>query len=351
MRKKKLKRYKVSSNDSICFAVSVVSQPAVESNFMTFSEAKVQNFVAVEEQDRHMLYGCALRANYPIYRRDDNGYEYILEFDRNAIDEIVKKYFKMGFQNSWTEAHDEEVNGLTICESWIKESDTFDKSIQLGLDPNIECGSWLIGVYCENEDIWQKCKNGEYQGFSVEAMVSLEEFDKIIEDGEKSVEDDNNMIDFSEMSSKEFFDKIKEIILDAWNSKSDKKEEEAPKVEEVEMEQQPTETIVETPTETVVETPEEPIAPEVVEQPKVEEIASPEANDEPTEPKKDAHLEELIKNLTAEIAALKEANNGLTEKVKEMSHEPSVKPVNPQAKPSAGDAYSQWRETMRNLVR
>lgn len=339
MRKKKLKRYKVSSNDSICFAVSVVSQPAVESNFMTFSEAKVQNFVAVEEQDRHMLYGCALRANYPIYRRDDNGYEYILEFDRNAIDEIVKKYFKMGFQNSWTEAHDEEVNGLTICESWIKESDTFDKSIQLGLDPNIECGSWLIGVYCENEDIWQKCKNGEYQGFSVEAMVSLEEFDKIIEDGEKSVEDDNNMIDFSEMSSKEFFDKIKEIILDAWNNKSE--EEKVEHTEEVMMEETPI-------TETVVETPEEPITPEVVEQPKVEEIASPEANDEP---KKDAHLEELIKNLTAEIAALKEANNGLTEKVKEMSHEPSTKPVNPQAKPSAGDTYSQWRETMRNLVR
>ena len=335
-KKRKLKKYKVSSTDSLCFAVSVVDRPAVDSNFMTFSEAKVQNFVAVEEQDRHMIYGCALRANYPIYRRDDNGYEYILEFDRNAIDEIVKKYFKMGFQNSWTEAHQEEVNGLTICESWIKESDTFDKSVQLGLDPSISIGSWIIGVHCENEDIWQKCKNGEYQGFSVEAMVSLEEFDKIIEDGEKPVEDDNNMIDFSEMSSKEFFDKIKEIILDAWNNKSDEKH-----TEEVEMEETPTIT------ETVVETPEEPIVTEVVEQPKVEEIAAPEANDEP---KKDAHLEELIKNLTAEIAALKEANNGLTEKVKEMSHEPSVKPVNPQAKPSACDAYSQWRETMRNLV-
>jgi FtsZ-binding cell division protein ZapB len=73
--------------------------------------------------------------------------------------------------------------------------------------------------------------------------------------------------------------------------------------------------------------------------------------EERVEPTKDnSHLEELIKNLQAEIEALKQANAGLNDKVKEMSHEPSTKPVNPQAKPSAGDAYAQWRETMRNLV-
>ena len=61
-------------------------------------------------------------------------------------------------------------------------------------------------------------------------------------------------------------------------------------------------------------------------------------------------LEELINSLKEEINALKDMNNGLNEKVKELSKEPSAKPVNTNAKPSAADTYSAWREQMRSMI-
>ena len=42
--------------------------------------------------------------------------------------------------------------------------------------------------------------------------------------------------------------------------------------------------------------------------------------------------------------------SGLNDKVKELSKEPSAKPVNTNAKPSAADTYSAWREQMRSMI-
>ena len=130
------------------------------------------------------------------------------------------------------------------------------------------------------------------------------------------------------------------------NVEESEKEVEAVK-EELEEQNAPTEPQAQEPT---VETPkvEEP----VVEEPKVEEPKpteeAPKAEEKPQENNK--HLEELINSLKEEINALKEMNNGLNDKVKELSKEPSAKPVNTNAKPSAADTYSAWREQMRNMI-
>jgi nanoRNase/pAp phosphatase (c-di-AMP/oligoRNAs hydrolase) len=62
------------------------------------------------------------------------------------------------------------------------------------------------------------------------------------------------------------------------------------------------------------------------------------------------HLEELINSMKDEIAALKELNGGLKTKVKELEKQPSVAPVNTNAKPSATDTYSAWREQMSKYL-
>ena len=91
--------------------------------------------------------------------------------------------------------------------------------------------------------------------------------------------------------------------------------------------------------------------PKPAEEPKVEEPAVEEPKVE-EKPKEDntKHLEELIGSLKEEINALKEMNSGLNDKVKELSKEPSAKPVNTNAKPSAADTYSAWREQMRSMI-
>ena len=348
--KKKIKKYIVSADDSLGLAMSVVNRPAVESDFQFFSEQKLEKFVGVEGE-RRMIYGCALRPDFPIYRNDGKE-EYYLEFTKESVDKISKNYFKMGFQSSWTEGHKEEVEGLTITESWIKESMTMDKSIALGLDANLPLGSWFIGCYCENDEIWNAVKDGTYHGFSIEAIVGIEEFSK-------QEQNTNNMnIETNDM----FWDKLKNILKDTFSKKVEEptveelaansgftnvddyqKEVEAVKseLEEQNAEEQTVEPTVE-PTVEEPKPAEEPKVDEpVVEEPKVEE-----------KPKEDntKHLEELIGSLKEEINALKEMNSGLNDKVKELSKEPSAKPVNTNAKPSAADTYSAWREQMRSMI-
>ena len=352
--KKKLKKYKVSADDSMGLAFSVVDRPAVESEFTFLSEQKIENFVAAEGE-RRMIYGCALRPDFSIYR-NNGGEEYYLEFDADAIDKISKNYFKMGFQDAWTEAHKDEVEGLTITESWIKESMTMDKSIALGLDPSLPIGSWFIGCYCENDDIWQKVKEGTYHGFSIEAVVGLEEFNSQI------TNENNDEIMTNEM----FLDKIKQMFNDFVASVSLNKQED--QIEPIEpealAEQTPNEPTVETPAEPKVEEPkeatvavEEPVAVDTKPQEEVVETQTEptpleevvETQTEPT-PQQDNHLEDLIKSLKEEVEALKEMNSGFEKKIKELSKQPSAAPINTNAKPNTNDTYKQWRSQMASYL-
>lgn len=334
---KRRKKYKVGI-DSETYAISLVMDPAIEEDFIYMSEQEPVK-IQMASDEKHMLYGAVLVPDKPIYRISEDGEEYYLQFTAESIEKMSQDFMKEYRQHNMTLNHEEDATEVYVVESWIKEDLYKDKSVALGLNEQLPVGTWFIGTKINNVETWEKVKNGELKGFSVESMIQLEDFSKISDDKK----DSENMIDLSEVTAKDFIDKVKSLIADAWNSKEEEVVEDTVNVA---MEETPT--VTETVAETVVEAPEEPIAPEVVEQPKVEEIAAPVANEEP---KVDAHLEELIKNLTAEIAALKEANNGLTEKVKEMSHEPSAKPITVNGKPNGGgDAYQQWRSTMKEML-
>ena len=301
---------------------------------------KIEKFVGVDGE-RRMIYGCALRPDFPIYRNNGEE-EYYLEFDKEAIDKISKNYFKMGFQSNWTAAHKDEVEGLTVTESWIKESMTMDKSIVVGLDADLPIGSWFIGCHCENDDIWNKVKQGTYHGFSIEAVVGVEEFEKQVEEI-----NDNKGSDIMNFNEESFWTRMKAVLAEAFGKKEEvsepieentieptniELEEEAPKVEEKPVE----EPKVEEPTEVKEEPKEEPVEPK---------------NEPKEEPKKeDNHLEELINNLKSEIEALKEVNSGLQAKIKDLGKTPSTKPVSTNAKPNPKDTYAAWREQMRAYI-
>lgn len=348
MTKKKIKRYKVSPDESLGLAFSVVNSPAVESDFQFFSEQKLEKFVGVEGE-RRMIYGCALRPSFPIYRRTEDE-EYYLEFDREAIDKISKNYFKMGFQANWTEAHKDEVEGLTITESWIKEDMQADKSIALGLDPSLPVGSWFIGCYCENDEIWASVKEGRYHGFSIEAIVGVEDFEKQVEE----LNSNNNMDNTNEEM---FLDKLRNVLKEFFTSKKEEEKVEEPVEIEptnIDLEAEPAPAPEPAPEPApVVEEPKadpEPAPEPVVEEPKAEpdpiEAIDPDAN----KPSYD-HLEELIGNLRAEIEALKNTNGELQDKIKDLSVQPSAKPISVHGgNGNNTDSYSQWRETMRRML-
>ena len=342
---KKIKKYKVGI-DSETYAISMVESPAIESDFVALSKEEEKR-VFLESEERHMVYGAALIPDKDIYRNNGEQ-EFYISFTKESIEKMSQDFMKNYRQNEVTLDHDEMANDITITESWLVEDPYKDKANALGI--NVPKGSWMIGMKVNQIDVWERVKSGELKGFSVESMISLEDFSK---------QNTNNMnIETNDM----FWDKLKNILKDTFSKKVEEptveelaansgftnvedyqKEVEAVKAELEE--QNAEEPAVEPTVEPTVEEPKPEEEPKVdeptVEEPKVEE-----------KPKDDntKHLEELIGSLKEEINALKEMNSGLNDKVKELSKEPSAKPVNTNAKPSAADTYSAWREQMRSMI-
>ena len=142
-----------------------------------------------------------------------------------------------------------------------------------------------------------------------------------------------------------FWDKLINVLKETFSKKGDEVVDE-PQTEEVALEEQPVNEPVQEPVSEPVSEPEP--AP-VQEEPKEEPKNEPEPVQE--EPKADtSKLEELIGNLKAEIEALKQSNEGLQEKIKDMGKQPSAAPINTNAKPNAADTYASWREQMAKYL-
>ena len=331
---KKIKKYFVNPEDSAVLAMSVVDEPAVESDFIYLSkQQKVDKFVALESNEKHMIYGCALRPDFPIYRNDGDE-EYYLEFSKDAVEKLARNFMVNGLQQNFTQAHKSDVEGITITESWIKVDMEKDKSVALGLDADLPVGTWLIGAYCNNADVWDKVKEGTYHGFSVEAIVDV------------------NELQFEEQTPSETvtetIDNKLDKIWDVVNSMLPKEEPNEP-IQEPQVEP----TVEEPITEPMVEEKpsEEPIeVDEGVQEGEGTIVQKEEIGQEEFIPNTPNPLEELIKNLNDEIRALKESNASLQEKISGLEKQPSANPIKPNAKPNAGDTYTAWREKMRSML-
>lgn len=325
---KKLKKYKVGC-DSETYAISMVEMPAIESNFVALAkEEEEKRQVFLESDERHMVYGAALIPDLDIYRNDGE-HEYYINFSKESIEKMSQDFMKEYRQHEVTVDHEDVANEVCVVESWLVEDPYKDKANALGI--NVPQGTWMVGMKVNNIETWERVKEGSLKGFSVESLVSLEEFSKT----------ENNMnIETNEM----FWDKLINVLKETFSKKEEVVEEE-PQIEEVALEEQPTNEPAPEPVSEPVSEPEPAPVPEPAPEPVVE------PQNEPQEaPKVDNHLEELVNSLKEEINALKEVNTGLQEKIKDMSRQPSAAPINTNAKPSAADTYSAWREQMAKYL-
>ncbi len=330
MKKKKL--YKVGI-DSETFAISLVENPAIEETLVALEEQKEMK-VQLANEEKYMVYSAVLVPDKPIYRRSEDGDEYYIEFTKESIEKMSQEFLQNYRQNEITLDHETQANDITLVESWIKESLTLDKSVAIGLSAELPVGTWIAGLKVNQIDVWNRIKNGELRGFSVESLISLEEFNN-------QNKDTNNMdkIETNEM----FWNKLKNTFKELLGLIPEAEFEN----ETVETEMEEQEPVVE-PEPVAEPTPEpEPVQePEPTPEPEPEPVVEPEPTPEP----QDNHFEELINNLRAEIEALKANNNALEEQVKELGKKPSANPINTNAKPSTGDTYQQWRDVMRQMI-
>ena len=339
MTTRKIKKYKVGI-DSETEAISMVTEPAIESDFVFFSKDKDIVKEAFSSDEKHMVYGAVLRPDFPIYRYDGEN-EYYLEFTSESIERMARDYMMNYRQGNVTIQHEEYANEVFMVESWIKQDMDKDKSVSVGLDKSLPIGTWFCGFYVNNNDVWERIKSRELKGFSVEAMIDLEDFAKV------KKEDEFEM-------NETFWDKLKTIVNEALGKKEEKMEEQP-----IVNEPQPTVEEPKPSEPTAVEEPKPTEEPTVVEEPKKDEEPKVEEEPKPTEPKPTEeqkpnddgnHLNDLIASLREEISALKEANTVLVEKVNDLGKMPSANPINVNGKNGTPSTYSSWRDMMANMI-
>ena len=169
-----LYRVALSNEQDGVLRVSLVDDPAVESAFEVFRKAgeKAPALYAVQDEDRHLVRGVILRADYPIYRRDnDKDPGYYVTFGAEVIRKAAEKYLADGRQNAVDTDHDgQEVEDVQMVQLFIKDSGA-------GIAPegfeDIADGSLFGEYHVTNDEIWDEIKAGTYKGFSVEIFYTL----------------------------------------------------------------------------------------------------------------------------------------------------------------------------------
>lgn len=322
---KELKLYEINADESDIYAVSCVDMPAVESTFIYMNKQSEQPlYINLQSDEKRMVYGCALRTDFPIYRRH-NDEEFYIKFSPKCVEKLSKKFMKNGFQSNWTTDHQEIAEGLTVVESWLKVDMEKDKSIALGLDKDLALGSWFIGCSVDNDEVWETIKSGKWNGFSIEAMVVLDEI--------KLQKQDTNMTDVKLETveiTESFWSKLKSIIAEALG-----KEESAPEVEEAveevksEVIEEPIEVVEEMAEETPIEEPvvEEEIAAEEI----VAEVVDIVEDPQTTEEEKENELQAVVDELTEKLKQKDEEIAEMQKVIEKLSKQPSTEPIKVEA--------------------
>jgi hypothetical protein len=166
-------KYNPLTNKGV-YGISLVENPAMEGLFIALSKDEVIQFKTVDEEQR-ILMGLVLEPNKPIYR-NQNGEEFNIVFNEETIKELSYGFFKNNNHSNSTIEHDidQNIKGVTFTESWIVENPTNDKSNNFGF--SYPKGSWVAVMKVDSDEVWNDyVKSGKVQGFSIDAMLSLEE--------------------------------------------------------------------------------------------------------------------------------------------------------------------------------
>lgn len=334
---RKIKHYKVGL-DSDTLAISLVDYPAIEMPFVALKKESEQ-LVKLANEERHLLVGAALVPDKPIYRNQD-GEEFYMTFDKDVIRKMAYDYLANDRNNNVTLQHQDATNGVQMVESWIKEGEN-DKSDYYGLQAPI--GSWIVTMKVNDPKIWDGVKKGEFNGFSVESLVSLEDF-KINKLKDNMAKEDIKM-ETVEITDN-FWQKLKDIIANALKSQpADEQEAETKAEDAVDEVKGDVEPVMED-TKKVEEEVVEPDSSNVEEaSSEAADTAAEMVESAATDPNEAADgLQQVIDNLQEEIDALKSENEelkkkaaGLSKEVEKMSKEPSVKPVVKKGENKVGD--------------
>lgn len=151
--------------------ISLVKDPAAKKAFIALNKHKKINLSI--DNERQIVTGVALRADFPIYRHNEaTGEEYYFTISPDQIELMMQKFMKENRGNKVNLQHDEkqEVEDVFLYESYQL---TDKHKVGYPEFEDIETGSWMVSYKINNKNVWNEVKNGNLSGFSPELLGNL----------------------------------------------------------------------------------------------------------------------------------------------------------------------------------
>tara|TARA_R110002020_G_scaffold475369_1_gene709769 strand:- start:5 stop:727 length:723 start_codon:yes stop_codon:yes gene_type:complete len=152
-------------------AISLVSAPAIEQDFVFFGKEKNNLTFAKVDEEKRMLISPALIPDKQIFRHDPNtDSDYYVYFSKDTVRKASELYLKNNNHHKATHEHSERVSGVLTVESWIIENPKMDKSTLYGF--SLPKGTWMVKMRIDNDELWSKIKDGSLKGLSIEGYFT-----------------------------------------------------------------------------------------------------------------------------------------------------------------------------------
>jgi hypothetical protein len=154
---------------------AMVEFPAHEKNFEMFNKRIAYEF----NDEQQVITGIAISSDTPIYRYDDKAKEeYYVVFTKKAIQDIIFDYARRNNFNNVNLDHNPHkvVDGVYMIMSYQIDNARGFTAPERFKDAND--GSWLVSYKVTDKELFERAKNGEFNGFSIEGVFNLIETDK-----------------------------------------------------------------------------------------------------------------------------------------------------------------------------
>ena len=196
-----LYRAEIDADDTTTgmFVISLVDSPATMSDFMAFNEDKRLMTYNVESDEKRQVFGLVMAADMPIYRRDDNGFEYYITYSKETIALMAEKYLKMSLQNNVDTQHSFELeDGIFMNQLFVKDT---EKGVSPKGYEDYKDGSLFAQFHIANDSVWDEVKKGTYKGFSLAGVFNVEPKEETKEDDKNNNKEEKKDNSFMKIKS------------------------------------------------------------------------------------------------------------------------------------------------------
>jgi hypothetical protein len=181
----------LDGDDTGMYCISLVEYPAVLRDFQKLSaqerqeRERTRQLYAITDEEKQLVRGVVMRADFPIYRRDN--LEYYIIYKADTIRQMAEKYLADNLQNQVNLDHTPGayVEGVQMVQWYLKDT-------AAGINPEgfEDCadGSLFAEFHVTDPEIWEAVKAGTYKGFSLEGYFALtpeddqQEVERIVEE-------------------------------------------------------------------------------------------------------------------------------------------------------------------------